>query len=232
MARTFDGTNDNLLSANNAVPALDVATKSFGMWVYRTTTGANDSVLLTLTANGGGNQVTLLNHDAPVTAGFRQLVQQNNVGNGQWKSDDISINARHYIVVTYDRSSLSNDPTIDVDGAASTVTETLTPSGTIKTGDDTLKMGESAGGVNDMTGQLQHVCIASEIWSAAQKNRAMWWGRPGGGSLVSYFPFVTTKLVDEAGAGETLTATGTTVSSMSTPVVRPGAAMMGCGVGW
>ncbi len=233
MARSFDGTNDNLVSANNAVSGLNVSTKSFGFWTQRSINGNNDVVATLMQTNSGGSQVVTYNLDAPTGGtGFRLVIQQSNTTPGTWKSDDIAIlNAPVFCVITYDRSNLANDPTFDANGTSLGLTETSTPAGTIKTADDTLKIGESAGGVNDLNGLLQHLVLADGIWGANQKNRVQWWARPGGPLLIC-LPLLTTKLTDEGGNGETLTANGTTMSSMITPVVRPGVMAMGCGVGW
>ena len=149
---------------------------------------------------------------------------------GQWDSPDIT-KARHHVAVTYDRGSVLNDPVLYVDGDVATVTEIAAPVG-ILTGDDTLKLGENAGGTEDLAATIAHVAIeGGQLWDVAAVNRARWWGRPHGGLQV-YHPLVTDKLVDEGSAAETLTATGSTGAAFATPCVRPGSALMGMGVGW
>ncbi len=231
MARNFDGTNDNLLTANNAVPGLDADLVSVGLWLtIAVQPGAIDAVLTTMTANGAGNGRQFIQITPPGTAGYRVEWVQNATTTGIWRTNDIAV-GRHHLAVTYDRSSTANDPVIYLDGAAVTVVESVAPV-SINTGGDTVKLGENAGGTADLAGVIGWFAAeGGRIWDAAAVNRAKYWGRPHGG-LTSYYPFTTPALTDEGAAGATLTATGTTVVPMVTPVVRPGTAMLGIGIGW
>ena len=231
-ARTFDGTNDNLLSANNAVAGIDTDQKSWSAWIYLTAApAALQNIMMAGTSDGAGNGRFAVYADAPLTAGYRPYMFADGSTDGNWRGTDVSINARHHIAVTYDRGATTNDPVMYVDGATITVTELSTPV-TLVGGDDTIKFGENMGGSQDFAGSILHAALDGAIlWTAAQVNRAMWWGRPHGG-LEVYHPFLTTKLADEGSAAETLTATGTTSGTVVTPCVRPGSAMLGMGVGW
>jgi hypothetical protein len=231
MARNFDGTNDNLSSADNAIAALNSAQKSISLWTTRASDSSAAQCLVTPMAQAGAGQGRHpVNAIPPTTSGWMlsQLLSATTIG--RWQSPDIT-NTRHHVAVVFDRSSLLNDPVMYVDGVSVTVTETVAPVGTISTGEDTLRMGENAGGGDDLAANEQHVCIDMQLWVANQVNRAMWWGRAQGGLLV-YHPLITDKLADEGSAAETLTANGTTVTELSTPVVRPGHALMGLGIGW
>lgn len=232
MSRVFDGANDRLLSADNAVTGVNVAQKSWSCWILvPNAPGGVENVMNLLTANGAGGHVCSLEVDVPAVAGFQARFHQRGTTDGQWDSPDISVNARHHIAVTYDRGATTNDPIIYVDGVSVTVTEIATPVA-IGTGEDTLKFGENSGGTADFEGRVENAAIDADVlWTAAEVNRSMWWGRPRGGLKV-YMPFFTSKLVDEGASAETLTATGTTVGALTTPCVRPGSAMMGMGVGW
>ena len=231
MARNFDGTNDNLLSANDAIAGLDVDQKSWSFWILKPV-GNADALIHGITANAG-TAITQISSAVPVTSGVRyDLAQTHSVTTGRWRTDDQTLSVRHHIAITYDRSSTLNVPVMYVDGVSVTANVVNAPVGTPTTGDDTLKMGEDAAGTGDLEGALQNVAIAAGVlWDAAVVNRAMRWGRPHGGLLV-YHPFWGPKLADEGSAAETLTATGTTVTAIATPVVRPGVMTMGCGVGW
>jgi hypothetical protein len=237
MARVFDGTNDNLLSANNAIAGVDTAAISGGYWTTRPATAVGQQLAMcTMIADGAGNARRIWYQGAPGATGWRVRFTAVWSGtDGSWRSTtDLALDTRYHIATTYDRSGAApgNDAVIYVDGVSVTVSEAVTPTGTADTGDDTIKFGENAGGTEDLPATLQHCAIqGGVIWSAADVNRAMWWGRPHGGLHV-YHPFVTDKLADEGSAAETLTATGTTVASFVTPVVRPGSALMGMGCGW
>ena len=231
--RNFDGTNDHLLSANDAVAGLNVDARSWGFWQIRSGDPAGvQNIYVGMTVEGATPPKSVINNNGPTVSGFRvRFAADYTTTDGVWHSPDVTSTARHHVAITYNRSSGTNDPVIYVDGASVTVTETATPAGTIVTGDDTVKFGEDPAGANDLNAILGTFAIDTQIWTAAMVNRAMWWGRPHGGLLV-YHPWRTAKLADEGSAADTLTATGTSVVAFTTPVVRPGTADLLGGVGW
>lgn len=153
---------------------------------------------------------------------------------GQWHGDTAfsSTTALNHICLTFDNSSDANDPLMFVNGAAETIAQNTAPSGTA-TDDaaDTLRTGDDSAGFDDLNGDIMCLCYDNRIWDAEQLNRARWWGRPDGAVQV-YHPFFTDKLANEGTATANGTASGTTVAAMAAPVVRPGTAMMGMGIGF
>lgn len=231
MARSLDGTNDNLSTANDALAGMNVNAKTFSCWVQRSADPSADQTLVIAGTAIPGTFVWGVNHNAPAASGWRIELIANWTGDGNWISGDIS-NTPHHIAVSYDRGATTNDPVFFVDGVSVTVTEVSAPSGTAVTGDDTLRLGELLGGTQDLAAVLAHVALdAGNIWTAEIANRAKNWGRPHGGML-SYHSLLSDKLADEGSGAADLTASGTTVANMVTPCVRPGSALMGMGIGW
>lgn len=232
MARSFDGVDDQLLSPDNVVAGIDTQTKSVSLWCSRTgNPAALQAVFVALTADGAGNARFVLFHDAPAASGYRLYAFQNGTTFGAWRSTNDITNARHHLAITYDRGLTANTPLLYVDGVSVAVSLVQTPVA-ISTGEDTVKLGQSAGGTQDFAGAVSHAAFeGGQLWTAAMVNRAMWWGRPHGGLQV-YHPLLTDKLVDEGSGAETLTATGTTVTNLVTPCVRPGSSMLGLNIGW
>ena len=231
--RTFDGTDDELRSADNALASLNNAQKSVSFWItIPSAPGGLQGIVAGLRSNTPAPGWWILSANAPASAGWRVGYDIDWSTDGSWISADITAAARHHIVVTYDRGATTNDPVIYVDGTSVTVTENVAPVGTVGGGDDTIKIGELDDDSGDLSGTLSHLAIAvGDLWDAAEINRARWWGRPHGGLLV-YHPFVTPKLDDEGSAAETLTATGSVMAAFVTPVVRPGSALLGGVLGW
>lgn len=153
---------------------------------------------------------------------------------GAW-SGGTAINAStHHFVVSHD-GNVANDPRIVVDGVAETVTEDVAPSGTLDAdAANNLIAGESSSGTNDLDGAIMCLTIYSGILSAAEENRHRWWGcAPGGPStMLVWHPFYTEALVNKGTGTATGVATNTTVVNLPVPTVRPGTALLGCGVGW
>lgn len=237
MARFSDGSNRNMTTPSDTVPGLDNNDISIAFWFMKgTQPAAQQFIMLTQTATGGGSARYRLTSEAPGTSGFRvQFFCAFSGTNGLWTtSNDLSLNTPYHIAVTYNRSATTNDPTIYVNGASVAITETLTPVGTAATGGDSLKFWESASGVaNDGEGTMSHFWAQGGIiLDAAAVNRAKSWGRPQGGGHV-YYPFVTDKLTNEGSdTGGTLTNSGTTMVAFPVPVIRPGTMAMTGMAGW
>jgi hypothetical protein len=209
-----------------------VDTHSFAFWVYVDATPvANQAVFTECTANGAGTGRLFVYVVAPTTAGFQVRVLAKWTTDGRWDSSDISLNEWHHIAITYDRGATTNDPVMYVDGTSVTVTEELTPTTTVQSGQDTVKLGENPGGGEDANCAVAYVVDeAGVLWTLGdQVNRHRNWGRAGGGAQVC-LPLVTDKLGNDGTVATTLTATGTTVISIP-KVQRPGGmSMMGCGI--
>ena len=234
MARNFDGTNDNLTAPDNSSSGLDNNDISLAFWYKKANQpgGTSEIVFLTMTQAGGGGRY-IVRAGAPASSGFRlEFVPSFSTTNGLWLTGDVAVNTWTHFAITYNRSLTTNDPIVYVNGTSVSLTESTTPVGTGNTGGDTVRMGENATNASDMEGVLTHVCaIGGTVFSAANVNVARWWGRPIGG-LQIYYSLITTKLGNDGSDAAALTATGTTVVADTTPVVRPGSAMLGMGVGW
>lgn len=89
--------------------------------------------------------------------------------NGQWGIDGtpFSINEDIFIVITYDNSSVSNDPVIYLNGSAASITEASTPSGT-RSSDDTADkyLMSNASADRTVDGQQDETFFATEMFSA------------------------------------------------------------------
>jgi hypothetical protein len=227
MPRDFDGTDDVLTLGSDA-SVDDFATKSIALWLLRDTTAFSEIVAKMIDTNtwgifirgpGGGNRL-----------GFGHAFSG---GNAAWDIGAISTATRTHIAIVYDNGSTANDPTFYLNGVSQALNLNPTPSGTANAdAAHNLCVGETGTGTSDFDGELSHLIYANELFSAADVNRARWWGRAKGG-LAVYHPLVTDKLANEGTATADATATGTTVGNdLVTPVVRPGSAMLGCGVGW
>lgn len=233
MGRLFDGTNDKLESADGGITGLNATQKSIYFWTTRAADPAGNQALLNgLTATGAGNGRFFCQAQIPTTAGWRPRFVADWTTDGNWSATNDVTNAPHHVGYTYDRGLAINNPAMYVDGVSVGVTTNVAPIGTAATGEDMLRMGENAAGAEDLAANLQHVGIyVGQLFSAAQMNMAKYWGWAGGGAL-AYYPLLTDKLTDDGSSGATLTATGTTVVPIVTPVQRPSMAGMRLGSGW
>lgn len=104
--------------------------RSYGLWVYREGDGEG----------GGGRMWDKRDNDDEVE--FLWMWGANNAydfkrlfsaGPGEWLIDEPTLNAWHHILITYDSTSVTNNPIMYIDGVSQTVTEQNTPAGTANT---------------------------------------------------------------------------------------------------
>ncbi len=216
MARNFDGTNDNVDFGSDA--SIDSFTAFTVMaWVDVQTPASNSDFW---TCKNGGTELgwqTSFNTFTNVSDFYR--VFSTTPGAWTWPKAATGI---HHVAITYDGSATTNNPAATIDGTAQTVTTATTPVGTV--GDDAghpLRLGENSAGSQDFQGKVGWYTYHNAVLTAAEINRGRWWGRARG-DLKVYHPLVTDKLVNEGSATATGTATGSTMTSMVTPVQRPG----------
>lgn len=230
--RDFDGTNDSISSGSDT--SIDqFVTKSIAMWVRKDNSGVawyavgKDRFALTWgigNTGGGGDNLTFVHAWSGID------------GEWQFTNNTMGTGLRH-VVITYDGggSAPGNDPVCYFNGTLqSTVSEVTTPTGTLDTdAAQNFRCGETGANGADMDGRIGWLNYFNGTFTADDRNRAQWWGKARGDVQV-YYPWVTTKLTNDGTATATGTATGTTVvnSTDVPPVVRPGTAMMGFGVGW
>lgn len=229
MSRDFDGTDDNIDFGSDA--SIDgFTTKSLSLWLRADGTGS----LYDLIVGKGTGAWALAWNTFLAPDGFDFFQAWAGADESNWRNAGGEYAAAQikHIAVTYDSASATNDPVLYINGVATTWTVSGTrtePADSDATA--SLRLGEDSSGTSDFDGAIEHFCYASGIWTAAQVNRARWWGRPGGGVEV-YHPLVTDKLTNEGTATANGSATGTTVAALVTPVVRRGTAMLGMGIGW
>jgi hypothetical protein len=236
LARDFDAVNDEIdLGADASIADLPVFV--FMAWIAADAKGNYGRVLMNKVVGNTGNYFYITpGNVSPVAARDKLDLEAYSWTGlaGKWYGStnftDTS-GARVHIAIVYDPSGGTGaQPLMYVNGVLDTVTTAQTPSGTYTESDATNPARIVA--LSQFNGRMECVVFHGSVLDAAAVNRARWWGRPNGGLLV-YHPLWTDKLANEGTATADGTATGTTVSAaMMTPVVRPGSAMMGMGVGW
>jgi len=128
-ALNFDGTNDSVnLATNVAFDNLD--TKTISVWIKPTGLSEHRGIAgrSTYAFQICSNDVT----DCSGTTGRLVYYHEFSGVNGKWilGADSVKAGQWSHVVVTYDRSSTTNDPVIYVNGVAQSVTEISTPTGT------------------------------------------------------------------------------------------------------
>ena len=227
MARNFDGTNDKIAFGSDGSIDNYNSGKTISFWMKKVGEGGSKALLMKDASTS--TWVFIIGAGVNLT-----YAHQWTTGNGIWTTTaTISAGSIQHVAVTYDAGALANDAVIYIDGVAQALGVDTNPTvgPVLSDAADILQFGENSAGGSDFNGVIMCLLYDNRIASAATINMARWWGRPIGGLQV-YHPFFTDKLNNEGSAIANGTATGTTVASMAAPVVRPGTAMMGMGIGW
>lgn len=147
---------------------------------------------------------------------------------GQWTfpATDGQWNA---IGVSYDRSSVANDPVARVNFADVTVTETATPVGTAETPATGYCVGNISGQTRTWDGALAHVMFFNVVLSAEEMDQALI--RPGSmrRGLVLWLPMWDSSHVEDL-SGSALNGTATALATRDGPPITP--LLAGSSFGW
>lgn len=165
-ALTFDGVNQQIsigtvaAFGNQATRTISTWIKPSGLTTYRGIVGAGVGSFQICSNDGT---------DCPGTTGRLVYYHTFSGTDGKWilGVDSVKANEWAHVVVTYDRSSTSNDPVIYVNGVSQSVTELTTPTGTA---DSEVSFNVSIGydGYAYAMGAIDDVRIYNRVLSAAE----------------------------------------------------------------
>lgn len=223
MARDFDGTDDHIDFGSDA--SIDnFVQRTFALWLSRDANGFE-----VLISKGDAENGMYINDVSPNGYARMYAAWSTASPDPDWRgSTDMGTTAFYHIVGTYDGSSTSNDVQLYVNSVAESMSRDFTPSGVLDAdAAQVLRIGEAIGAYGDLNGRIGWFCYANAVWTAAQVNRARWWGWPGG-AIAVYHPLVTTDLNNKGTATANGTATNTTMANIPR-VERCWGSMMGVG---
>lgn len=159
MARNFNGSNQNLQN-NNGVNNINVAAFTMAMVFNPNVVNVNQTIWMTASQISGGNSAAEI---AVTSGGVLFFRYRWTGGNVNWTGPTLSAGTDYGIIVNYDRSSTANDPRMWVNGVEETLTESSVPSGSPKTGVDSVIVGENVGGGGDQNGKTSELAFWSRI---------------------------------------------------------------------
>jgi hypothetical protein len=213
---TFDGANDSIKSADNAVTEIGVGTFSTFVCVKVTAQPAGPKIIFNEGPTGGNTLYAALVAVAPASSGWRFQYYQDTASAtpGEWRYDtDLSLDTWYKIGIDWD-SNAATYPVIRVNGSTVSTTELTTPVGIYNSIVDTLWFGEL---LNDGSLDFQGKIEQWAKWSARHSAGDWTSVNATGPSAVStarlsYLPFLT-DAVDTDGATGAMTVTGATLDS-------------------
>jgi hypothetical protein len=103
--------------------------------------------------------------ESPSVASTYEFLSNHNPGFGDWAFPKPSVDVFHYIVVAYDASSNSNDPTARVDKVDQTITRVAAPTGSPNGGTEAYNIGNRLTNDRNWDGDIDEFRIADVIRS-------------------------------------------------------------------
>lgn len=185
--------------------------RTYACWTYREGDGGFGSGRVFEKSDSSTTE-TLLNTGN--FSGAFLFRRDHSSANGEWYCSRPAGNSWHHVAVTYNSTSTSNDPLMYIDGTSQSVTEFITPSGTLETNAVKYTIGNrtTASTQIDWDGALAEFAIWSRILTPAEV-KALGNGLsplffPDG--LDTYYPMIrdlTTDFIGSAGSNTGVTVT-------------------------
>lgn len=177
---TFDGsTNLQRIDFGN-VPALSPNQLTIAVWLKQNSLGTSFKRVVTQYNMAGSTPperswAFIVNY---LSAGVIAFANQDSTGNGGiWTSGTLATGAPHQVVITYDWSSVLNDPVMYIDGSSVVVTEAQAPSTGYPsaTTDLVMTLGDvpyGPDGAAPVDGTVLAALLYNRIWTAAEVSSA------------------------------------------------------------
>jgi len=148
----------------------NLSSRTFSAWVYpETYSSGSGDMIFALSNTSGGNVLIYL------TSSKLLFLQSFTINGAAWVTPENipTLNTWTHIAITYNNSSVSNDPIIYVNGSAVTITEITAPSGTVKPENGViLDIGNWSTSLTpysrSFNGKIKDVRVYNRILSAAE----------------------------------------------------------------
>lgn len=163
----FDGTDDSLACGSGS--SIDnLTTRTYSAFV-KLSSLANGYYYIVEKNNGVNGPEFAID----ITAGVPSLAMwfSGTVSGGYWTAPitGLAVNEWHHYAVTFNISSISNDPVMYVDGVSKTVSEGTTPSGSFESdAAQTLNIGGSSSAGNYLPGTIRDVSVYNTILTSTE----------------------------------------------------------------
>lgn len=198
--------------------AFNKTQRSMAVW-HSLDTNTIDSIPFRFSASGTTRQLLRFSNGGATTVVYDARFSTTG---GLWVSTSgiLVTGGLHLIVVTYDGSSVSNDPIIEFDNVNVSLTETSTPVGTLSTGENEIQLLAHPSAFSSIDGKLPVVFYFDHVLSRAEKDE-IWYSKsafPRLNGLV-FAPQLWQR--GEVGEGGTLTSSHTIADAVSGALGTP-----------
>lgn len=143
MARDFNGVNQTL-SNLNGVAGIDVVQRTIAMWVFLDAASAQMALFAPGIDLSAGNFREYVHVRIIASTARLGYYYSWTTSTATWHGNTVlSTDVWTHVLLTYDRGSTANDPQLFVDGVGQSITEVVSPSGSVNTGQDSVRVGST-----------------------------------------------------------------------------------------
>ena len=212
MPRDFNGTTSVLTCGTTLTLG---GTFTFAIWMNPDGTGEGGSGRLLEKGNGTNYAVFFV-----TTNQATRFLADWSTTDGGWTSDTTnSTGVWTHAAMTYDDSSVANDPIFYINGVATTATETATPTLTRGAESGSFRVGNNSGATRTFDGRLAYAQVFNRILSAVEIPQIMRWPGSITRGLIGFWPiWGGSPEGDYSGAGNSGTVTSANVHASDPPI--------------
>lgn len=151
---------------------------------------------------------------------------------GQWSVAHSATSTLYHLLIRYDYGSTSNDPVISVNGTNLTVTEEITPAGTLQADTKDLRIGNRSDNARVFNGYIGEFAMWNRILADAERDKlaALYSALFMPSGLVGYWKLVGNASPEpnfSPSGGNTGTVTGTTAQTHPAIIYPTGGPFIG-----
>lgn len=172
MAVDFDGTDD-YVDCGSGATIDDLVDKTVALWFNLdsfTPTQYPTLAFKGLDSSARGWLLNLRGPSAPGSFNVIQFYQYFDVSDGYWTCPlTVTAGLWYHVAIAYNKSSITNDPIMYVNGVSQTVTEVSTPAGTADSdAADSLTLGDRPANPTRFDGKMEDVRVCNRILTARE----------------------------------------------------------------
>ena len=179
LGQAINFAGNNTYASLSSISTYADINKTVAAWIYPYSTGESGFGMVLRTSNGGGFgwQLNMCDNnpsECPSTSNTVELYQYFSGNDGIWYvtgSNSIQMNEWNHVVVVYDNSSVSNDPTFYINGVQVASAEAGTPTGSRDDGTTIIHIGDDGIGNYEFDGLIDDARIYNRSLSAEEVKR-------------------------------------------------------------
>lgn len=168
MTLTFDGTTNQNITLSNSGSLLGLTNASFLFWINITSLPFSNNYIFAKYSVNIADEFGWISSTSTFGGSKIELAEDFSTQPGSWYATAPTTGTLGHVAITYNRTSTTNDPVFYVNGSLASVTESVTPSGSARSGTGSQATVGAYTGQHSFAGGLHSFCIYNRILSATE----------------------------------------------------------------